>query len=593
VQQGSRSPARLREAAESREKYGSGMHDLVIRGGIVVDGSGDERFVGDVAVDNGIITQVGEVVGVGKREIDAGGRVVLPGWVDVHTHYDGQATWDPEMTPSSWHGVTTTVFGNCGVGFAPVRRGSEDYLINLMEGVEDIPGSVLAEGIDFNWETFPEYLDTLESMPRVTDVGAQLPHGALRFFVMGDRGADHEEIPTDAELAELEEIVAEAFEAGALGFSTSRTTKHKTADGRLTPSLTAGDPELAAVARAMKRVDAGVLQVNSDFGPGEFEIVRQAAEAAGRPLSVLVLQVDSSPDLWRETLDQIHEANRDGVAATGQVGCRPIGVMLGLDVTVNPFGNHPAYKNIADLPTAERAELLRNDETLRNTLIHDRPADSFSKWMDYALTRAFELGDELDYEPDPRASVAARAEEAGGNPWELALDLFAAGDGDTLLLFPFENYAAGDLEVIREMLADPHTICGIGDAGAHVGTICDASYPTYLLTHWARDRTRGPKLGLEFLVNKQTRRTAETYGLLDRGLLRSGYKADINVVDFEALSVGRPELVYDLPAGGKRLVQHPEGYLHTFVSGVEVQASGTLTGERPGKLLRGAQSSPA
>ncbi|MDG2114334.1 MAG: amidohydrolase family protein, partial [Actinomycetota bacterium] len=472
------------------------MHDLVIRGGTVVDGSGDERCEADVAVSDGVVTDVGSaadggVSGEARREIDATGQLVLPGWVDIHTHYDGQATWDPEMTPSSWHGVTTAVFGNCGVGFAPVRRGTEEYLINLMEGVEDIPGTVLAEGIDFTWETYPEYLDALDSTRRVMDIGSQLPHGALRFFVMGERGADHAEVPTTDELVEIERIVAEGFAAGALGFSTSRTTKHKAADGRLTPSLSAGDPELAAVARAMKTAAAGVLQVNSDFGPGEFEHLRQAAEISGRPLSVLVLQVDNAPELWRETLSNVHAANAAGVAATAQVGCRPIGVMLGLDATVNPFGNHPAYQDIASLPTPERVARMRNDEALRHTLVHDRPADSFSSWMDYALTRAFELGDDLDYEPDPSQSVAARAAAVGGSPWELALDLLAAGDGDTLLLYPFENYTGGSLDEIREMLVDPHSICGIGDAGAHVGTICDASYPTFLLTHWARDRTRG------------------------------------------------------------------------------------------------------
>ena len=571
------------------------MHDLVIRGGTVVDGSGAERQTADIAVSDGAVTEVGPtadggVTGAARREIDAAGRLVLPGWVDIHTHYDGQATWDPEMTPSSWHGVTTAVFGNCGVGFAPVRRGTEGFLINLMEGVEDIPGTVLAEGIDFTWETYPEYLDALDSTARVMDIGSQLPHGALRFFVMGERGADHAEIPTVDELAEIERLVAEGFAAGALGFSTSRTTKHKAADGRLTPSLSAGDPELAAVARAMKAAGAGVLQVNSDFGPGEFEHLRQAAEISGRPLSVLVLQVDNAPELWRETLSNIHAANAAGISATAQVGCRPIGVMLGLDATVNPFGNHPAYKEIAHLPTPERVARMRGDESLRHTLVHDRPVDSFSTWMDYALTRAFELGDELDYEPDPSQSVAARAAALGGNAWELALDLLAAGDGDTLLLYPFENYTGGSLEEIREMLVDPYSICGIGDAGAHVGTICDASYPTYLLTHWARDRTRGERIPLELLVNKQTRRTAEAYGLLDRGLLQPGHRADINVVDLDALSVGRPQLAYDLPAGGKRLVQRPEGYRHTFVAGTETFVDGEPTGARPGRLVRGARS---
>ena len=568
------------------------MHDLVIRNARIVDGSGSPEFMGDLAVSDGLLTDVGKIDGSARQQIDADGQLVVPGWVDIHTHYDGQATWDPDMTPSSWHGVTTAVFGNCGVGFAPVRPGSEDFLINLMEGVEDIPGTVLAEGIDFTWQTYPEYLDVLESMPRVMDIGSQIPHGALRFFVMGERGADHQERPNADELVQLEYLVTDALQAGALGFSTSRTTKHKAADGRLTPSLSAGDPELAAIANAMKSSGAGVLQVNSDFGPGEFEALEEAARISGRPLSALIIQVDHSPVLWRETLNQIGHANKQGLSMTGQVGCRPIGVLLGLDATVNPFGNHPAYKAISELPLAERAALLRENRELRTKLIDERPADGFSDWMNYALTRAFELGDDLNYEPEPSTSVAARAEAMNESPWELALDLLASGKGETLLLYPFENYASGSLDDVFEMLTDPHTICGVGDAGAHVGTICDASYPTYLLTHWGRDRTRGERLSLEFLVNKQTRRTAETYGLLDRGLLQSGYKADFNVIDFDRLSVGSPELVRDLPAGGKRLVQRPTGYSHTFVSGVEVSRRGELTGMRPGHLVRGAQPDP-
>lgn len=386
------------------------MHDLVVRNARIIDGSGSPEFMGDLAVSDGVLTDVGQVDGRAHQEIDADGQLVVPGWVDIHTHYDGQATWDPEMTPSSWHGVTTAVFGNCGVGFAPVRPGSEDFLINLMEGVEDIPGTVLAEGIDFSWETYPEYLDVLERMPRVMDIGSQIPHGALRFFVMGERGADHQERPNADELVELEYLVSEALRAGALGFSTSRTTKHKAADGRLTPSLSAGDPELAAIANAMNSSGAGVLQVNSDFGPGEFEALEEAARISGRPLSALIIQVDHSPTLWRETLTQIGQANNAGLSMTGQVGCRPIGVLLGLDATVNPFGNHPAYKAISGLPLAERAALLRENRELRSKLINERPADGFSDWMNYALTRAFELGEELNYEPEPSTSVAARAE---------------------------------------------------------------------------------------------------------------------------------------------------------------------------------------
>ena len=568
------------------------MHDLVIRNARVIDGTGSAEFVGDMAVTDGVITDVGEVTGNSSRQIDADGQLLMPGWVDIHTHYDGQATWDPEMTPSSWHGVTTAVFGNCGVGFAPVRPGSEDFLINLMEGVEDIPGSVLAEGIDFSWQSYPEYLDVLGSMPRVMDIGSQIPHGALRFYVMGERGADHNEIPDAGELLLMEKLVVEAFAAGALGFTTSRTTKHKAADGRLTPSLSAGDPELAAIANAMRVADAGILQVNSDFGHGEFETIREAARISGRPLSALIIQVDHEPDLWRETLSNIEKANAEGISATGQVGCRPIGVLLGLDATVNPLGNHPSYKAIAHLSLEERAAMLRNNSQLRRDLIEERPPDGFSEWMDYALTRAFELGPDLNYEPEPSESVASRAERNGDSPWRLVVDLLSRGSGETLLLYPFENYSSGSLNEIHEMLTHPNTVCGVGDAGAHVGTICDASYPTYLLTHWGRDRTRGERLPLEFLVNKQTRRTAETYGLFDRGVLRPGYKADFNIVDFEQLSIGPPELIRDLPAGGKRLVQRPTGYSHTFVSGVEVGSNGEVTGERPGQLVRGTQADP-
>ncbi|MEM7273790.1 MAG: amidohydrolase family protein [Actinomycetota bacterium] len=570
------------------------MHDLVIRNGTIVDGTGAAPVAGDVAVDGDRIVAVDTAGSAGRahREIDADGRLVLPGWVDVHTHYDGQATWDPELTPSSWHGVTTTVFGNCGVGFAPLRPGTQDYLINLMEGVEDIPGSVLAEGIDFTWSTFEEYLDELARTPRIMDVGVQIPHGALRFYVMGERGADHEEIPTEDEIGRMADAVASALAAGALGFSTSRTTKHKAADGRLTPSLTAAEPELAGIADAMRRAGAGMIQCNSDFGDGEIEILTEMARRSGRPVSVLLLQVDHDPDRWRRTLDGIHRANAEGLSMTGQVGCRPIGIMMGLDTSVHPFGNHPAYRAIADLPVPERAARMRNDETLRAALLTERPDDGFTRWMSYALGRTFELGTPPDYEPDPSRSLAALAERAGGSPWELALDLLADGDGDTLLLYPFENYTAGNLDVIREMLIDDHTICGLGDGGAHVSTICDASYPTYLLTHWARDRTRGEGIELARLVRKQTWDTARAFGLLDRGVIRPGYKADLNVVDFDHLAVTPPTVIHDLPAGGRRLIQRSVGYDHTVVSGVEVSTGGEPTGARPGGLLRGATTRP-
>ena len=568
------------------------MHDLVIRGATVVDGSGAERRVADVAVDGGIITALEADCGPGRREIAADGLLATPGWVDIHTHYDGQATWDPYLTPSSWHGVTTAVFGNCSVGFAPVRPGSETYLINLMEGVEDIPETVLSEGIDFRWESFSDYLDVLDTTARIMDIGAQVPHGALRFYVMGERGADHGEVPTAGEIEQMGVLLEEALNAGALGFTTSRTTKHRAADGRLTPGLSAEEPELAGLARAMKRAGRGVIEVNSDFGDGEFARLRAAAEIAGRPLSVLLVQVDDAPALWRETLDAVGAACADGLQVTAQVGSRPIGMLLGLEATVHPFVTHPLWIQIADLSPGDRFARLQNDSALRRRLVAERPDDAHVRWMEKVLQRTFELDERVDYEPAPQDSIANRAAALNRDPFDLALELMMADAGRALLLHPFENYCSGDMEVVREMLEDPNTVCGVADAGAHVGIICDASSPTSLLTHWGRDRRRGALLPLEFLVKKQTSDTARTYGLLDRGTLAPGYKADINLIDFAALRLQRPRVVYDLPAGGRRIIQKAEGYRHTFVSGIEVMRDGEATGELPGKLLRGGRAAP-
>ncbi len=566
------------------------MFDLVIRNGTVIDGSGAPRRIADVAVQDGRIAAVGPKLGAGKREIDAAGLIVAPGFVDIHTHYDGQATWDPFVTPSSWHGVTTTVFGNCGVGFAPVRRGKSAYLINLMEGVEDIPGTVLSEGVKFNWESFPDYLDTLASMNRAVDVAAQLPHGALRFYVMGDRGADHDEIPDQGEREEMTRLVAEALNAGAMGVTTSRTTKHKARDGRFTPSLSAREAELFALAEGMKRARTGVLQVNSDFGPGEFEALDAAAKLAGRPLSVLLVQVDAQPRLWRETLDQVNAVRKSGRAANAQVGSRPIGVVMGFETTVHPFAAHPVWRELRDLSPAERYARLASDAELRRRLVAPRIGGGAPAFMGESFDKMFPIADRPDYEPDPKDSVAAVAARTGRTPQEVALDALMTQGGKGLLMLPFENYAYGSLDVVHEMITDPGTVLGIADGGAHVGVICDASSPTSLLTLWGRDRTRGPKLPLEFLIAKQTRGTAEAYGMLDRGLLAPGHKADINIIDFDALAVGRPEVIYDLPAGGRRLVQRATGYRHTFVAGVETMRDGALTGERPGRLVRGAQT---
>jgi N-acyl-D-aspartate/D-glutamate deacylase len=562
------------------------MHDLVIRGGTVVNGSGSAPRIADVAVDNGLITSVEPQAGPGQREIDATGLLVTPGFVDIHTHYDGQVTWDPYVTPSSLHGVTTVVFGNCGVGFAPVRKGAAPYLINLMEGVEDIPETVLSEGVTFDWESFPQYLDALAATPKVIDIGAQVPHGALRFYVMGERGADHAEPPTPEEIESMGALLEEALRAGALGFTTSRTIKHRAKDGRFTPGLTAHEPELFGLARAMKRAGRGVIEVNSDFDPGEFEIMRDAARIAERPLSCLLVQVDRAPDLWRETLAQIRAARQEGMEANAQVGCRPIGVLMGLETSMHPFLTHPEWVAMTDLTPVQRYRRLQRDAELRRVLVYGHPQNDHTRAMDFTLTRSYLLDETLNYEPDPQRSVDAIAQAQNRHPWELALELMMRENGKALLLNTFENYSGGDLAVVHEMLTDDATVLGVADGGAHVGLICDASSPTFLLSHWARDRTRGPKLPLEFLINKQTRRTALAYGLEDRGLLAPGFKADINVIDFEQLRLLKPEVVYDLPAGGKRLMQRAQGYRHTFVAGCETVRDGEHTGELPGKLLR-------
>ncbi len=563
------------------------MNDLLIQGGNLVDGTGAPSRVASVAINKGLIVAVGDAAdGPARRVIDASGLLVTPGFVDIHTHYDGQATWDPFLTPSTWHGVTTCVFGNCGVGFAPVRPDQTAYLINLMEGVEDIPGTVLSEGMDWTWESFPQYLDALDKKPFAMDVGAQLPHAALRFYVMGERGANHQERPSTQELLEMKRLTEEALLAGALGVTTSRTVKHRAKDGRFTPSLSAAEPELLAIAQAMREVNRGVLEVNSDFGEGDFDILRAVTEVSGRPMSLLLLQVDNAPQLWQTTLEQIHEARRAGLAVTGQVGAKAIGVLLGLETSLHPFMTHPAWLAMEALTPRERYLKLRDDEGLRSSLTEEPRASKAARAMNKMLDRSFALDERLDYEPEAHTSLSARIAREGGNLRALALEAMMKGEGKGLLLHPFENYTAGDFDVVRQMLADPATVMGLGDAGAHVGLICDGSGPTFLLKHWARDRNRGPGLPLETLVKKQTLDTATVYGLHDRGVIATGMKADINVIDFEKLNLEMPEVVYDLPAGGRRLIQRARGYRHTFVSGIETVLNDELTGALPGKLVR-------
>ena len=563
------------------------MHDLVIRQGMVIDGTGEDRRITDVAVDGGRIAAVGSGIGPGRREIKAGGLLVTPGFVDIHTHYDGQATWDSQLAPSSLHGVTTAIFGNCGVGFAPVRPGTSGFLINLMEGIEDIPGTVLAEGVRFNWESFPEYMAALDAIPHAIDIGTQVPHTALRFYVMGERGAVHDEAPTEAEIARMGALLEEALAEGALGFTTSRTTKHRAKDGRLVPSLSAREPELAGLARAMSRAGRGVLEVNSDFGPGEFEAMQEAAVIAGRPLSCLLVQVKQHPRLWRETLDWIHAMRTKGIDATAQVASRGIGVMMGLETTLHPFAEHPAWLELGHLSPAARYSQLKEDAALRRRLIEERSNDPVTERVIEMLPRTFWLGPDLNYEPDMATNVVAEAAARGRTVWDYTLELMMTDNGQGMLMHPFENYAGGNLDTVREMLTDPATVMGVADGGAHVGIICDASQPTFMLSYWGRDRKRG-RLPLEFLVRKHARDTAVAYGLTDRGVLAPGLKADINIIDPNAVRLTPPEVIYDLPTGGKRIMQKAKGYLHTFVSGVETLCNDVPTGALPGRLVRGS-----
>jgi len=562
------------------------MHDLVIRGGTVVDGTGAPRRIADVAVDAGIITAVGSGLATGRREVDAKGLLVTPGFVDVHTHYDGQATWDSYLTPSAWHGVTTAVFGNCGVGFAPVRRKDVPYLINLMQGVEDIPEVVLTEGVSFEWESFPQYLDYLDKMPRVIDIATQVPHTALRFYVMGERGADHTATPHAHEIDTMGQLLEQALAAGALGFSTSRTFRHRSADGRYSPTFTAGSDELMGLAAAMKRAGRGVIQANSDFGTGEYEALEAMARLSGRPLSFLVAQMSTAPGRWRELLELVHQSRREQLAVTAQVSCRPIGVLMGLETTMNPFRAQPAWLRMEHLSPRQRFERLSADAALREDLVNSAQPDPLMERVLSQLPRAC-VTQGIDYEPDPTQTLAHLAQASGRSVREIALDVMMSEDGKGLLLLPYENYHDGNLDAVHEMMADDASILGLSDAGAHLGVICDASAPTLLLTHWTRDRTRGPKFALEWAVHKQTQVGAAAMGLSDRGALVPGLKADINVIDYDALTLLRPEVVYDLPAGGRRLIQRAKGYRHVFVRGVEVVADDEFTGQMPGQLIRG------
>ena len=573
------------------------MHDMVIRGGTIVDGTGAARFTGDIAIDNGLISQVGKVSGSGKEEIDAAGMVVAPGWVDVHTHYDGQATWDQEMAPSSWHGVTTVVMGNCGVGFAPAKPDRHEWLISLMEGVEDIPGTALSEGMSWNWETFPEYLDELERMPRTVDIGTHVPHGAVRAYVLGDReqpGA----IPTTEDIAEMSRIVEEGVRAGALGFSTSRTVLHRSIDGELVPGTTATAEELIEIGRGMGRVGYGVFEMASDLMRewDEFGWMGKLSRETGLPVTFAALQSIAKEQPLEEQIERMRAENDNGANIVAQIALRGNGIIMAWQGTVHPFRLRPSWQAIAELPWAEqKAKLL--DPAFKAQLLSEE--DDYSEVPEEirgvlavvasGWTMQFEMDDDFDYEPQQDASIATLSAAKGVSPAEYAYDMLCANDGTGFIYLPLLNYADGNLDFLEALQESDDTVNSLSDGGAHCGTISDAASPTFMLQHWVRDRKRGKRISLENAVKRQCRDTAVLYGLEDRGVLAPGYLADLNIIDMDKIKLGKPWLAFDLPAGGKRLLQKADGYVCTIKSGQVTFKNGRCLGVYPGGLIRGPQ----
>ena len=574
------------------------MHDIVIRGGSIIDGSGAPAFTGDVAIAGGRIAAVGGKQGPARREIDADGLLVTPGWVDVHTHYDGQAMWDPLLAPSCWHGVTTVMFGNCGVGFAPVKKEHRGALMDLMEGVEEIPNPVLAAGLNWEWETFPQYMDELDRRPRAIDVAAQIAHLPLRVHVMGDRAVRREAATSD-DVATMRDLTVEALRSGAFGFTTSRTDSHKTPDGDLVPSRDADDHELLGIGQALGITGTGAFGMNSDFDDEDYELrwMRKQAKATGRPVWFLLTDRYTDPGRWRRLMKAVHAARAEGLPVTAQMAGRPIGVMMGIGTALNPFTVRPTYKQIESLTIEEQRRRLRDPE-MRRAILAERPSEAevaklaqFRQLVTTRFDKFFTMGNPPDYEPGPEKSVGAIAAREGRTPDEVAYD-YMLEDGQ-YLYFPVVNYVTGDHEPIREMLNDAACLLGLSDGGAHCTSIIDAGVPSYMLTHWGRDRTRGPKLPLEMLVKRQTSETANFFGLTDRGRLAPGLRADVNVIDFNGMRMQKPELIHDMPANGRRFVQRVTGYEATFVAGQPIFERGEHTGALPGKLVRAPRSGEA
>lgn len=581
------------------------MFDLVIRGGRLFDGTGAAPSQGDVAIKAGVIAEIGTVTGEALREIDARGQIVTPGFVDIHTHYDGQASWDEELRPSIDHGVTTAVMGNCGVGFAPVREADHDKLIKLMEGVEDIPGTALHEGLTWDWESFPDYLDALEKMPRTIDIAAMMPHDPLRVYVMGDR-AVFSEHATQADITEMRRLTREALEAGAIGFATGRSDVHKTADGDWTPSSEATRDELTGIARAFDGLGFGVVQAVSDFnlerGEADFDeewsIVADYAKASGRPFSFSLMQRDFAPDQWLKLINLSEKLKEEGVDARMQVAPRAIGVFLGFNCTFHPFMGYPTYKTIADLPLAERVARMK-DPAFKARILSEKTdklsgpgssipplADLLMEHIEMVAEKFFQIGNPPDYEQPAENSLASRARAEGKPLMEIIYDTLLERDGKELIYLPLYNYTELNYDNVLKMMEHPQALYGLSDGGAHVGTVCDASMPTFMITHWTRDRKRGRKLDLPTVVRMLTGAQADYLGMSDRGYLKEGLKADLNIIDLDRLQMEPPHMEQDLPAGGQRLLQGARGYTATIVSGDVVMEDGKLTGAKPGRLYR-------
>ena len=588
------------------------MYDIKIVGGTLLDGSGEEGRVADIAVKDGRIAAIGTGLGEARRTIDASGRIVTPGFIDIHTHYDGQASWDPDLRPSIDHGVTTAIMGNCGVGFAPVRETDHDKLIKLMEGVEDIPGTALHEGLTWDWESFPDYMDALARLPRTIDIAAMIPHDPLRMYVMGDRAVFSEPATPD-DIAEMRRLTREALQAGAIGFATGRSDVHKTADGDWTPSSESTRDELTGIASAFDGLDFGVVQAVSDFnlerGEQDFDeewaIIADYAKAAGRPFSFSLMQRDFAPDQWLKLIDRTETLKAEGVDARMQVAPRAIGVFLGFNCTFHPFMGYPTYKTIAHLPLDERVAKMKDPAFKAKILTETTDklsgpgssvpplADLLMEHIEMVAEKFFQLGDPPDYEQPAENSLAARARTAGVSLMEMIYDTLLERDGHELIYLPLYNYTELNYDNVLKMMEHPQALYGLSDGGAHVGTVCDASMPTYMLTHWTRDRKRGRKLALPKVVRMLSGAQADYMGMSDRGYLRTGLKADINIIDLDNLQSEPPHMERDLPAGGQRLLQGARGYDATIVSGVVVMENGQLTGERPGTLYRAGQTAQA